>query len=59
MQIVNRHYDVYQLQGPPKLPKKCCPMVIVCNFKNVLLFLLAVLNFILTHIYTFHLMSLI
>ena len=29
-------YDVYQQQVPPKLQKKCCPIVIVCNFKNVL-----------------------
>ena len=47
----------------PKIAKKCCPIVIVCNFKNVLCSngcFIAVFNFILmTHIYTFHLMPLI
>ena len=57
-------YDAYQQQVPQKMAKKCCPIVIVCNSKNVLCsndcFLEAVFNFILlTHIYTFHLISLI
>ena len=48
----------------PKMAQKCCPIVIVCNFKNVLcsngcFYKQFSILFFLTHIYTFHLMSLI
>ena len=65
MKMVNGH-SLRRLStaSAPKIAQKCCPIVIVCNFKPVLCsngcFLLAVFNFILlTHIYTFLLMSLL
>ena len=63
MEMVNSH-SLRRLStaSSPKMTQKCCPIVIVCNFKNVLCSngcFKSSFNFILlTHIITFRLISL-
>ena len=62
MEMVNSHpLRRLSLAGTPKIAKECCPIVIVCNFKNVLRLNVCFYEQFSTlfywHTYTFHLMS--